>query len=157
MRFGKRVSGNLGLAEQILFTEADLTNHQLLADTTIDIWFIRSPGPTLSGLRFLWIVNHLRTASCAKSSPEVTHEVGLYLLADEYNPNPLDQDSWVSHIDNYVSAQLELPSDACAMKLSYLKVSSMVKTVGLANPTSSDKKSWVDSLNMTAAYMRGDV
>ena len=64
MKFGQRISGPMGRAEEVVLEPQDMQNVENMA--TIGLWFLTMPGQSVAWENYLLTIYHLRNIEGGK-------------------------------------------------------------------------------------------
>lgn len=158
MKFAETLTGVAATATSLTFEESEVTTDQA---ATIGCWFIHAPGQSPLWSRYILACIHLREMPGATQAiidvPGSTHQVFLYALDPDKNPQMRDLKSWSALRPINFSMQLELPSDDKARELLGLAAQAICDgTLWAEPPLSGQREPWYTSLIRTAAHLRGE-
>lgn len=158
---GETLHGPAGTATEVLFTLDDDDPVDWAA--TVATWWLDCPDQTPFWRHYHLGIVHLRPLAAAAARPPVinipgaTHELILYAVNPEPDPQPDDPRTWQAlHPLNLVE-QLQLPDDAAACGL--LRQAAQAVVAGLLwaePPLSGQVEPWRSTLIKTSAHWRGE-
>lgn len=128
---------------------------------TLATWFLRCPGQSPAWDRYLLSIIHLRDLPGVPPAevrvPGATHEVLLFALDPEPDPQPTAPDSWRFLHPHNVMEQVQLPHDTAAIELLAKCAQAVLAGILPAEPMLAGAvEPWRTTLIRSAAHMRGE-
>jgi len=157
VRTGKVLPGLAGTATEVIVVRGGTPAQA----ATLATWFLRCPGQSPAWDSYLLSIIHLRDLPGVPPAhvrvPGATHEVMLFALDPQPDPQPGKPNSWRFLHPQNVMEQVQLPDDQAAVELLAKCTEAVLAGVLPAEPPLSGAvEPWRTALIKTSAHLRGE-